>query len=215
MSDERVERGMRRQLELRARLLDEGAEALGWKVGINAPAVQEQLGLDAPVAGFLTTATLVAGGGEYPLPAGVESLSVEPEVGVEIGPDGASIAALLPALELVRFDRPLDQLEDVLAEDIYHRGVVLGPRIDAAALGAARVLVNGDERHLLDPTAEAGQLERMVAAMTHRLADAGERLRPGELVITGTLVPPIEVRAGDRVRLELEPAGAVELGFTA
>jgi 2-keto-4-pentenoate hydratase len=215
VSDERIERGMRRQLELRRRLLDEGAEPLGWKVGINVPAVQEKLGLDAPIAGFLTTATQFAAGGELALPPGVETLSVEPEVGVEIGADGASIAALLPALELVQFDRPLDQLEDVLAEDIFHRGVVLGPRADPGALGAARVLVNGERRHLLDPAVEDGQLGLMVQAMARRLEDAGERLRPGEIVITGTLVPPLEVRAGDRVRLELETVGAVELGFTA
>jgi 2-keto-4-pentenoate hydratase len=211
VSDERIARGMQRQLELRAGLLAEGATHLGWKVGLNAPPVQQQLGIDGPVAGFLTDATLLADGGDFLLPAGIASVCAEPEVGVQIGADGVSIAAVMPALEIVHFDRPLDQLEDMLAEDIFHRGVVLGPRGSGPAQ-AARVLVSGEQRHALAIEAD---LDQIVLTVAERLAEAGEQLHPGDVIITGTLVPPIEVGAGDRVRLELDPLGAVDIALAA
>jgi 2-keto-4-pentenoate hydratase len=55
----------------------------------------------------------------------------------------------------------------------------------------------------------------MVDAVAQRLADAGEELRPGELIITGVLAPPHPARPGDAVRLELEAVGGVELRFAA
>ena len=57
-------------------------------------------------------------------------------------------------------------------------------------------------------------LEAMVAAVSDRLAAAGERLRPGDRIITGVIAPPPTVKAGDVVRLELESLGAVELAFS-
>ena len=34
-------------------ILAQGAEPVGWKIGFNVPALQEKLGIDAPLAGFL------------------------------------------------------------------------------------------------------------------------------------------------------------------
>jgi 2-keto-4-pentenoate hydratase len=211
VSDERVVRGVQRQLELRDRMLADGATRLGWKVGLNAPPVLEMLSLDAPLVGFLTDTTLLADGVDFTLPDGVEAVHVEPEIGVEIGADGRSIAALMPALELVHFDRPLDELEDVLAHDIFHRGVVLGPRGDGPAT-AARVLVDGEQ--IAEPTL-AADLDEVVGIVVRRLADAGEALAPGDVIITGTLMPPPEIRAGMRMRLELDLLGTVEVGVRA
>lgn len=212
MSDDRIVRGMRAQLELRQRMLDQGAVPIGWKVGLNPPAVQEKLGLDGPVVGFLTDSTLVESGTTWTLPSADAKVVVEPEVGIEIGPDGASVAALMPALEVVEFDRPLEELELVLGEDIFHRAVVLGPRRAIDAVGAARVFHGDEQVHELDAS---HAIDGILDAVAGRLADAGERLRPGDIVIAGALATPVPVSPGDRVRLELEPLGAAELTFSA
>ena len=72
---------------------------------------------------------------------------VETEVAVEIGDDGRSIVALLPALEIA--DPPdLDlDVEQILAGNIFHRAVAFGPRVETQEPGAARILVNGEEQH--------------------------------------------------------------------
>jgi 2-keto-4-pentenoate hydratase len=204
-----VERGTAALLMRRREILAQGAEPIGWKVGFNVPEIQEKLGIDRPLAGFLTSDGLVEDGSEWDdLPVVVES-----EVAVELGPDGRSIAALLPALELA--DPPdLDLgLEQILAGNIFHRAVAFGPRVETQEPGAGRILVNGEEQHALSAERTAANLEAMVEAVGGRLADAGEELQPGDRIITGVLAPPHTAQPGDTVRLELEALGAVELRF--
>jgi 2-keto-4-pentenoate hydratase len=199
-----IEQGTEAMLMRRAKILDAGAKPIGWKVGFNVPEIQEKLGIDAPLAGFLTTDSLIEDSwDDYPV-------VVESEVAVEIGDDGRSIVALLPALELA--DPPdLDlEIEQILAGNIFHRAVAFGPRVETTDPGAGRILVNGEERHAVKPEG----LERMVQAVAARLEAAGEELRAGERIITGVLAPPHEAKEGDTVRLELEALGGVELRFS-
>jgi 2-keto-4-pentenoate hydratase len=204
-----VERGTAALLTRRREILAQGAQPIGWKVGFNLPEFQERLGIDRPLAGFLTSDGLLEDGSEWDdLPVVVES-----EVAVELGADGRSIAALLPALELV--DPPdLDLgVEQILAGNIFHRGVAFGPRAQTREPGAARILVNGEEQHALSAEQTAANLEAMVEAVAGRLVDAGEELQPGDRIITGVIAPPHAAEPRDTVRLELESVGAVELRF--
>jgi 2-keto-4-pentenoate hydratase len=208
-----VERGTAALLTRRRQILAKSAEPLGWKIGFNLPEFQRKLGIDAPLAGFLTTNGLLEDGTEWSLGNEGEVI-VESEVAVEIGDDGRSIVALLPALELA--DPPdLDQdVETILAGNIFHRAVAFGPRVETNSPGAGRILVNGAEQHAFDAEHTRANLEPMVEAVGRRLAAANEALRPGERIITGVLAPPHKPQPGDTVRLELDEVGGVELRFT-
>lgn len=208
-----VERGTSALLTRRRLMLEQGAEPVGWKIGFNLREFQEKLGIDAPLAGFLTTNSLLDDGAEWSL-GGQGDVVVESEVAVEMGEDGRSVAALLPALELA--DPPdLEQdVETILAGNIFHRGVAFGPRGETGAPGPARILVNGDVQHEIDAERAARDLEQMVEAVAARLEAADERLRPGDRIITGVLAPPHRAQPGDTVRLELDALGGVELRFT-
>ena len=205
-----IERGTEALLTRRRQILAQAAEPLGWKVGFNLPKFQEKLGIDGPLAGFLTSDGLLESGAEWPI-GELGEVVVESEVAVELGDDARSIAAVLPALELA--DPPdLEQdVETILAGNIFHRAVAFGPRAETGEPGAARILVNGEEQHSVAPSETGANLERMVEAVARRLADAGEHLSPGERIITGVLAPPHTARPGDTVRLELEAGGSVEL----
>jgi 2-keto-4-pentenoate hydratase len=196
----------------RRQLLARGAEPVGWKIGFNLPAIQEKLGIDGPLAGFLTSDGVLDDGADVPLEG---PIIVESEVAVELGEDGRSITALLPALELA--DPPdLEQdVETILAGNIFHRAVAFGPRVETGSPGAAKILVNGDEQHSVPRERTGARLDEMVGVVASRLADAGERLMPGERIITGILAPPHSAEPGDTVRLELESVGGVELRFAA
>jgi 2-keto-4-pentenoate hydratase len=199
-----IETGTEAMLTRRREILAQGAEPIGWKVGFNVPEIQRKLGIDAPLAGFLTTDSLIEGEwDEYPV-------VVESEVAVEIGDDGRSIVALLPALEIA--DPPeLDlEIEQILAGNIFHRAVAFGPRVETTEPGPGRILVNGEEQHSVQPEG----LEQMVAAVAARLEAAGEELRAGDRIITGVLAPPHKASEGDTVRLELDAVGSVELRFS-
>jgi 2-keto-4-pentenoate hydratase len=208
-----IERGTIALLTRRREKLAQGAEPIGWKIGFNVPHIQEKLGLDGPVAGYLSSDTLIEGGATWSLKTDGEVV-VESEVAVEIGEDGRSVAALMPALELVDpIDFDLD-IEQILAGNIFHRAVAFGPRVETVEPGPGRILVNGDEQHALTAEFTAHGLDEMVQIVADRLADAGERLRPGERIITGVLAAPHAAQPGEIVRLELEALGGVELGFS-
>ena len=206
-----IERGTTAMLVRRRELLAQGAEPIGWKVGFNITAAQEKLGIDAPLAGFLSSAALLDDGAEVSLDDG--PLVIESEVAVELGDDARSIVALLPALEVA--DQPdLDQdVETILAGNIFHRAVAFGPRVETNAPGGGRVLVNGEVEHVMAPGETGAHLEDMVEAVRRRLAAVDEDLLPGQRIITGILAPPHVAHPGDRVRLELDGLGGVELLF--
>jgi 2-keto-4-pentenoate hydratase len=208
-----VERGTQALLTRRREILAQGAEPVGWKVGFNVPSTQERLGIDGAVAGFLTTDSLLEDGATWSIEDDGEVI-VESEVGLELGPDGRSIAALFPALELA--DQPdLDlEIEQILAGNVFHRAVAFGPRVETREPGAARILVNGEEQHTVPADETVERLEAMVEAVARRLGDADEELRPGDRIITGIIAPPHEAKPGDTVRLELEALGGVELRFS-
>jgi 2-keto-4-pentenoate hydratase len=207
-----VERGTTAMLVRLREILSQGAEPVGWKVGFNVSGAQQKLGIDAPLAGFLTTDGLLEDGAEFSLDDG--PVVVESEVAVELGDDGRSIVALLPALEIA--DPPdLDQdVETILAGNIFHRAVAFGPRVETHAPGAGRVLVNGELEHEMAPGDTGGHLEDMVEAVRRRLAAVDKDLGPGVRIITGILAPPHAAHPGDTVRLELDALGGVELRFT-
>ena len=208
-----IERGTTAMLMRRREKLAQGAEPIGWKIGFNVPEIQGKLGLDRPLAGYLSTDSLIEDGATWSLREDA-AVVVESEVGVEIGEDGRSIAALMPALELAD---PIDfeiDVEQILAGNIFHRAVAFGPRVETAEPGPGRILVNGEQQHALTADYTAHALDDMVQAVADRIAAAGEQLRPGELIITGVLAPPHAAQPGDTVRLELDALGGVELRFS-
>jgi 2-keto-4-pentenoate hydratase len=208
-----IERGTTAMLMRRREKLAQGAEPIGWKIGFNVPEIQVKLGLDSPLAGYLSTDSLIEDGATWSLKEDA-AVVVESEVGVEIGEDGRSIAALMPALELADpIDFELD-VEQILAGNIFHRAVAFGPRVETAEPGPGRILVNGEERHALTADYTAHALDEMVRAVADRIAAAGEQPRPGQRIITGVLAPPHPAQPGDTVRLELDALGGVELRFS-
>ena len=218
--DPRVLAALREQLGGWRAALDGGATRLGWKIGFNVPSIRDQVGLAEPVIGHLTSATLIEPGGEY-RSGSPTRLAVEPEVAVQmgrdLGPDAGeqeardAIAAFAPAIEVADFDRGFDELERILAENIFHRGVVLGePRPSLPAVQAA-VLVNGEERS----AAEGHDLAAEMTALTARLlGELGEQLCAGDWIITGTITPPVPVAPGDEVSADFAGLGRLGLRVT-
>lgn len=221
---------MRAQLARRRERLEAGETPLGWKVGFGSPASLERLGLAGPLVGFLVKEACVFSGAQVSVGGWAKAVA-EPEVAVHLGagvPGGSgleearrAIAALGPAIELADVSFPADDVERILAANIYHRAVVLGPRSEAGAGGAVaglipRVYRDGREwASTTEPEALTGPLVQIVRHIADVLAACGEELRAGEVVIAGSVVPPLDVAAGESLRFELAPLGAVEAALTA
>ncbi len=200
-----VAAGMRAQLSRREAELDAGAGPLGWKIGINVPAVQERLGISEPVVGYMTTASPR----EPDEPVDVSSWTapmLEPEVAIRVGDDGG-VAALAPAIELVDIDLPFDDIEAILAGNIFHRAVVLGAEVPGgAAAGGCRVVVDGAETAAAPVECD---VEGTVDFVAEFLAGHGASLAPGEVIIAGSLTTPVAVTPGSRIEVEVGELGSV------
>jgi 2-keto-4-pentenoate hydratase len=230
VDDPRIQRGMAAQLGRRSERLGAGEQPLGWKVGFGSPAAMQKLAIRAPLIGFLTDKALVATGATVSL-AGWSKPAAEPEIAVHMGRDltagadldtvRAAIAGLGPAIELADVDRPPDDVERILAGNIYQRGVIVGPCDTSRAGGAVgglhgHVARNGSAfAYTSDPQALTGDLIDIVRHVADTLAAFGETLRAGQIIITGSIVPPLWVEAGEEIVFELAPVGSVSIRFGA
>jgi 2-keto-4-pentenoate hydratase len=222
--DPRVAAGLPAQLARRAQLLAGGAEPAGWKVGFNMPAVQKAFGISEPISGFLTSATRVSPGESHSL-TGARQPMAEPELAIHIGAElaadcdrvaaQAAIVALGPAIEVADVDSSLTDLGEIVARNVFHRAVLFGRPVGDVPIAdiVARVALNGEpfgEVELLEATLDPVSVVRLIA---RTIGVGGERLRPGDAIISGSLVPPPVVSPRDELALDLGPLGSLSLAF--
>jgi 2-keto-4-pentenoate hydratase len=228
--DPRIARGMEKQLAARNARIAAGEKPLGWKVGLGAPPAMERLKIKAPLVGFMMQTSLVPNASTVSF-AGWTKPVAEPEVAVHMGSDlpggadravtAASIAALGPAIELADLNPPPDDVEVTLAGNIFHRHVILGPS-DPARAGAK---LDGLVGHVFrrgalvakqeNVEALIGEMIGIVQHVAGTLAAHGERLRAGDVIITGSIVPPPIIEPDEtEFAYALEPLGGLSVKFS-
>jgi 2-keto-4-pentenoate hydratase len=226
--DPRIQRGMTEQLAKRRARIAAGEAPLGWKVGFGAPAMMEKFKITAPLVGFLMQRAIIPSGGTASLAGWVKPVA-EPEIAVQIGRDlpgggdraaaAAAIAALAPAIELADADLPFEDPEAILKGNIFQRHVVLGEASRAggstAGLTARVFRRDAETARTTDPEAATGKIIDIVRHVADLLAAFGERLSAGDIIIAGSVVPPILVEADETaVAYALDPVGRVSVAFT-
>jgi 2-keto-4-pentenoate hydratase len=231
LSDARIAAGMRAQLGQRRRAIAAGAKPIGWKVGFGAPAALAKFAISGPLLGFMLDRNVLTPGATVSL-AGWTKPAAEPEIAVEIAadlPGGGSraaaadaIGAIGPAIELADVTFAPDDVESILAGNIFHRHVLLGPR-DRTRKGGrtdglhARVLRNGAAHaDTSDLEGNTGKLVDIVRHVADVLAACGERLEAGDVIIAGSVIAPIFLGSEDRaLDYALDPIGSVTVRFSA
>jgi 2-keto-4-pentenoate hydratase len=207
-----------------------GARVVGHKIGLTSPAVQEQLGVDQPDYGTLLDEMRLDDG------ATVDAERyIAPRVELELafrlaaplpGPNvtGEDVrratASVMPAIELVdsRIRDWRIGLADTVADAASSAGFVLGAQ--ACPLGEldpsdiAAELWRGSE--LIErghSSAVLGDPCVSVAWLANALLDLGERLEPGQVILSGACTRMVPVAAGDRFRGVLTGLGEVTIAF--
>ena len=225
-----IRKGMLAQLQARRARLAQGEKPLGWKVGLGAPASMQKLGTSAPVVGYLLERGELASGATVSLKNYTRPVA-EPEIAVrmarDLGPGAtaqdalAAVASIQPAIEVADLD-PVpapDNLDGVLTGNIFHRHVVLGTETRAGgALDGivSRVTRRGVEfSRTSDPEALTGRLADIVAHVANTLAAFGEKLKAGEVIIIGSITPPLMLEPDETaIAHALDPIGEVRVNFT-
>jgi 2-keto-4-pentenoate hydratase len=228
--DPRIARGMEKQLAARRARIAAGEKPLGWKVGLGAPPAMERLKIKAPLVGFMMQKSLIANGSTASL-AGWHKPVAEPEIAVYMGqdlPGGASrdaaiaaIKGISPAIELADLNPPPDDVEVTLAGNIFHRHVILGPpdpaRAGAKLDGLVGHVFRGGALAAKQEKVEAliGEIIGIVQHVAGTLAAHGETLRAGDVIITGSIVPPPFIEPDEtEFAYSLEPVGGLSVKFS-
>jgi 2-keto-4-pentenoate hydratase len=226
--DPRVVAGLQTQLTQRRRLLESGIHPVGWKVGFGAPASLELMQITAPLLGFLTAATVLESGAGVDTTdweRGIVEFEVAAYLGEDLGADAspdearAAITAVGPAIELANIDLPVEAagVEAIVAGNIFHEAVIFGEadpgRAGLAIDGmSARILIDGAQRaSTTELEAITGPYPWIVATVASTLAAQGERLAAGDVIITGSVVPPIPVTEGVEFTFALDPFPAISV----
>lgn len=229
ITDPRILAGMRKQMAERGARLAGGERRLGWKAGFGASAALEKFKLDGPLVGYLMQSGRLESGARVSLQGWTKPIA-EPEIAVHMGAPlapgadeataRAAIAGISPAFELVDLTFPPEDVEAVLAANIFQRHVMLGP-VDRTRAGArieglgAQVLCDGAgiaaSTTLEANTGRIVDVVRRIAVMAAQFADG---LQAGDVIITGSVVPPIPIKPDTReLTFQLGAAGTVSVRF--
>jgi len=227
-TDKRIDLGMRRQLRQRKDLVLAGQAPLGWKLAFGAPVAMERLQIDAPLVGFLMRDAVLPSGRtisveNWKKPAAEPELAVYLGEALSPGSDRATtmsaIAGLGPAIELADVDHPSEDIEGTLARNIYQRHLIIGPRqiVNAGVVVEglrARVERSGVEiANATDLEALTGELISIVQHTANLLGFFGETLDAGQIIIAGSITPPIWVRPGEDIVFRLSRCEPISVHF--
>jgi 2-keto-4-pentenoate hydratase len=216
---------MQAQMAKRRQLMSTGGRRLGWKAGFGSKAAMERLGTGAPLFAFLLDRTRLEPCSTVSI-AGWKRPVFEAEIAVHLGKDvhaganaqetKAAIAGLSPAIELADLDSSVTEVEEILAGGIFHRHVLFGPVSRGASIEGFEAVVyrDGDEiARAKDPAQLTGDIIGVLQALADTLETNGETLKAGDIIITGSVVPPIDVAPGQHLRAEMSPLGSIEVRF--
>lgn len=225
-----IKKGMTAQLATRRARIAAGEKPLGWKVGLGSPASMQKMGLQAPLVGYLMRRALLLSGSTASLQGWIRPVA-EPEIAVRMASDLAGSATaetaltavkeIMPAIELADLD-PVpapDNLDAVLAGDIFQRHVILcgNTRPGGGVSGlTSRLTRRGLEANrTTDPEALTGKLGDIVAHVANTLAAFGEKLAAGDVIITGSITPPLMLEPDETALTHaLDPIGEVSVNFS-
>lgn len=222
-----MEEGYDIQRLLVARRLDRGERLVGMKMGLTSVAKMKQVGVHRPIYGHLTDGMQRDDGAELARSAYIHPRA-EPEICFMMGSELAGPTTLDRALGAVDYvcaaievidSRYRDfkfALEDVVADNSSSSTFVLGARrapADGLDLGQiGMVLVHNGA--VVQTGSTAAILEhplRSLVYLANMLAERGEVIEAGSLVLSGGATAAIHVEAGDHVLLETDGLGTVEL----
>ena len=225
--------GYRIQRAVHDLLLPYAGAMVGYKIGCTSAVMQQYLDIPHPCAGGVFERGVHDSGAALRASDYVR-VGVECEIAVRLARDmppseapftaewvAEAIEAYHPAIEIV--DDRYAQWETLgaptlVADDFFAAGCVLGKAVTRSAAPdllavTGRAVINGVEAGRGTGADVLGHPHNALAWLANHLAAEGTGLHAGQIVLTGSLVKTVWLKAGDRAVMELSGLGSVEVSF--
>ncbi|MEC3862500.1 2-oxo-hepta-3-ene-1,7-dioic acid hydratase [Mesobacterium sp. TK19101] len=223
------------QTALMAAKLAQGRRVIGWKIGLTSRAMQDALKIDTPDSGVLFDDMVFENNGIVPRGRFIQP-RVEAEIAfvMKVPIDGdvtrddvlAATDYVAPSLEILdtrikRIDPETGKariITDTISDNAANAGIVLGAARhapDAMDLRWTGAIVSRDG--VVEETGlGAGVLNDPVMGivwLARRMGQYGQRIEPGQVILSGSFIRPLECPPGSRIEADFGPFGQVAIGF--
>jgi 2-oxo-3-hexenedioate decarboxylase len=206
------------------RRVSRGDRRVGMKMGFTSRAKMLQMGVSDMIWGRLTMSMMIEEGGSISLADFIHP-RVEPEVAFLMRKPLAGKVSLLEALDAVqavacalevidsRYEAFKFSLSDVVADNASSSAFTVGPwcKPDTEIANLGMILsVNGRPQTFGSTATILGHPLRALVAAARVVADAGERLEPGSIVMAGSATAAVTLSQDQHISLETEKLGRVQ-----
>ena len=216
--------------------LEEGRHVIGWKIGLTSKAMRSALNIDIPDSGILFDdmafehgATIPAGRFIQPrIEAEIAFVMKDAIAGKDVKREDilAATAYVAPAIEIldtriVRMDAASGKIRkvfDTISDNAANAGVVLGAErhsVDSVDLRWVGAIVSRNAE-VEETGLGAGVLNdpvQSVVWLAQRIAQYGQTIKPGQIILSGSFIRPVECPAGSSIHADFGNFGCVDIAF--
>ena len=224
-----LDEAYRVNLAITQRRIALGEKQAGWKVGVTAKAMQEQMGVHQPVFGVLFKSGHLDSGVSLQF-ADLIKPSVENELCITIGKTlrgpgvtmeqtRAAIARVAPALEIVERRGEFTELPLAMADNAQQKHFVTAgesawePAFMRLPEAYVEVFLNGAMQEKALGAEVMGDPVASVCWLANKLAEFDLALEAGMRVMSGSFTKQYRIKQGDHIESRFTPFGGVSARF--
>ena len=216
--------------------LEEGQKIIGWKIGLTSKAMQYALNIDIPDSGILFDDMLFQNGASVP-----EGRFIQPRIEAEIAfvmktPLGGTDVTRADVIAATDFVAPSIEILDTRIQRVDAKSGKTRAIFDTISDNAANAgVVLGAERHAIDAfdlrwvgaiTSRNNEVEETglgagvlndpvesVVWLARRMAQYGQSIEPGQIILSGSFIRPVECPSQTRISADFGSFGSVNISF--
>ena len=216
--------------------LTAGRRVIGWKIGLTSKAMQYALNIDIPDSGILFDDMLFHHGDTVP-----QGRFIQPRIEAEIAfvmksPLGGADVTRADVLAATDYVAPSIEILDTRIVRVDKETGKTRTVFDTISDNAANAgIVMGAERHAVDAfdlrwvgaiTSRNGEVEETglgagvlndpvesVVWLARRMAQYGQSIEPGQVILSGSFIRPVECPPGSHVTADFGSFGEVAISF--
>ena len=216
--------------------LAQGRKVVGWKIGLTSKAMQYALNIDIPDSGILFDDMVFEHGATVPrgrfiqprIEAEIAFVMKSPIGGADVTRDDVLAATdyVAPSIEIldtriVRVDAETGKTRtvfDTISDNAANAGVVLGVQRHAGDAFDLRWVgaITSRNGEVEETGLGAGVLNDPVESvvwLARRMAQYGQSIEPGQIILSGSFIRPVECPPGAQIHADFGAFGSVDISF--